>query len=158
MSAPTTTPLDAAREHLRSLCSAANQTDNWLLARWLDPLHDVADMVCRVGDHGQTSPHYQADKGSDMVVAAVQVRREAFYRYGGYFDLPDSAPDPVGDLTDLTVAVERAAESVMWAVTRESQSGRRVPCVPADTAGGLIDAARALVRWAESLSTYLEED
>lgn len=117
MSTATTSPLDAAREHLRQAAGAADNTEDWPRAALLSPLHDVADMVCRVGDHFDSS-HYQADKAGSMVIAALRVRQAAFRRHDGFWAQPDEAPDPIGDLTAAVLEVERGLEATMWEITR----------------------------------------
>jgi hypothetical protein len=72
----TTSPLDAAREDLRIRLSDAHAIEDYDSVELLNPLFDVADMVCRVGDNDH-SAHYQATRSGDMVHAALRVRRVA---------------------------------------------------------------------------------
>lgn len=152
MSAVTTSPLDAAREHVRQAAIAADNAGDWRSYRLLSPLHDAADMVCRVGDHDH-SRHYQADKGGDLVLAALRVRRGAFELYGGF--LRDEGPltSPIEELTELLVEVERGAESVMWATSREWSVE-----LPSSTVGALRDRIRKLAAWVDALPTIDSED
>jgi DNA modification methylase len=77
-----TTPLDAAREHLSRRLVSLDHSQTWRERAIISPLFDVADMVCRVGDHPD-SLHYRADKSGDMVSAALRVRGVAFEQYAG---------------------------------------------------------------------------
>lgn len=159
MSATTaTSPLDAAREHLRQAAGRADNTEDWPRAALLSPLHDVADMVCRVGDHFDSS-HYQADKAGTMVIAALRVRQAAFRRRDGFWAQPDEAPDPIGDLTAAVLDVERGIEACLWEITRGANDGHVGPReIGASIHRELLSKLGQLRQLVEALPTYDDRD
>lgn len=131
--------LEAAREELRQRLADAYRVEDYATVEWLNPLFDVADMVCRVGDHDH-STHYQAEKVGAMVADAVRLRREVHRRHAG-----DVAGDVLHELSTAARDVEDAVTNAMWSVSR-SPSG----------AGVDFDCLRALASAAGDLAGMVE--
>lgn len=153
----TTSPLDAAREHLLDRLYEADRADDYDTRRWLSPLHSVADMVCRIGDHDH-SPHYQCDKAGDMVYDALRVRRETQRRYAGQTGDDDTRTDKViDDLTDAAEDIESAVERALWSTSRFALDGVDGAVRMADVYA-IRDALAKLDRLADRLAASARPD
>ncbi|MGH9165467.1 MAG: hypothetical protein ACRDZW_08160, partial [Acidimicrobiales bacterium] len=75
-------PLDVARADLAQRTFDAEKLEQWQERSVLGNLADVADMVCRIGDHPH-SAHYRADKAGRLVGAALDVQWECLNAYAG---------------------------------------------------------------------------
>jgi hypothetical protein len=102
-----TTPLEVAREHLRDELQRSDHAGDGRY-QLIGALYDVADMVCRIGDHWD-SRHYQAGKSQTLVDAALGVRRDAFVRYCG-----DSEEPVLYEATKLVGELESLVTRFMW--------------------------------------------
>lgn len=153
-----TTTLEAARTELGQRLVRADARDDWATRRWLAPLADVADMVCRIGDHDD-SKHYQADKATNLVQSALRVRRACLERYADLDD-PNERPKiekALHDLTEIADRVETAISGAMWSLARLAQEGTDGAIYQSDAAN-LADVARDLGRLAERLATTARPD
>jgi hypothetical protein len=148
-----TTPLDAAREHLSRRLVSLDHSQTWRERAIISPLFDVADMVCRVGDHPD-SLHYRADKSGDMVSAALRVRGVAFEQYAGIDSWPEEHAahlTSLHQLNELAEQLNRALELVLWDLADVIRGGAGVTEPDADAIDGLNDHAQRLARLAHQI-------
>lgn len=135
-------PLDVARADLAQRTLDAETMEQWQERSVLSNLADVADMVCRIGDHPH-SAHYRADKAGRLVGAALDVQWECLNAYAA-----ETADDEiVAELeraNDILQEVAAGVRAVMWAITR---SDRDVGLYVSDISG-LRRVASAFARWA----------
>lgn len=114
MSDPTR-PLEVARRELARRALAADERGDWQETAILFHLTTVADMMCRIGDHGD-SAHYRADKVANLVDAALALEAECLNAYLG-----DGCDETAADLERASRVLRGVAEAVrgaMWSFAR----------------------------------------
>lgn len=142
MSDPTR-PLDVARADLARRAQEANARDEYQERAVLAHLADVADMVCRIGDHPD-SAHYRASKAGPLLDAAINVQRECFKAYAG--DADTVATEQMERAHDVLGQVADAVRSVMWSFAARGGEG-----LDRDGAGELRRAASCWSSWAREV-------
>lgn len=142
-----TSALDVARQDLARRAQALDDSGNWQERMLLLHLADVADMVCRIGDHGH-SPHYRADKSGALVSSAIRVELECLRDYGGIDD-EDEADRHLDAGAEVLAEVATAVRMAMWIVARRAnRSGAELY---ASDARRIRQAQHVFDRWAESV-------
>ena len=138
-------PLEAARTYLRVLCRMADDAGDWQERRLLGPLHDVADMVCRIGEYGD-SDRYRADKAGTLVGAALKLRSVALERYAG----TDENDQEFSKVLGLQEGLDNAISRVMWVLAgwKRNNGGE----LWRSDAEDLRLALRRLSDWAETIT------
>jgi hypothetical protein len=111
-------PLAGARTYLRMLYRIADDAGDWQERKLLGPLHDVADMVCRIGEN-TASDHYRADKAGPLVTAALKVRCAALERYAGV----EEDDQDLAKVLRLEEALDDGISRVMWVLARRKCGG-----------------------------------
>lgn len=146
--------LDGARRELAARRHAADETGDWRERSILGPLADVADHVCRIGDHPERG-HYRADKAGALLAAAVRLQRETLLGYAGWPE--DCAEEAtIVDGYALVDDVCRAVGRLAWTAARGARGDRGE--LYESEARALRDVARRLSRWidAHTASTVRE--
>lgn len=148
------TILDAARRELGARCSDAGEAGDWAERSILGPLADVADHVCRIGDHRESS-HYRADKAGALLAAALRLQRETVLGFAGW---PEGTVEErtIVEAFDVLDEVRQAASAAAWMAARQAR----------DSGDGLyesdvcrlFDAARRFSCWVEELATTAKPD
>ena len=142
----TTSILDAARQDLALRRDAADRAEHWQERNILAELADVADMVCRIGDHTHSS-HYRAEKSGPLVVSAIRVERECLRAYELAAGDPAGAgcDDSIDQAAEVLEYVARAVRRAMWVAARSE-----TPLYASD-ARDIAGAVAALEWWAQKV-------
>jgi hypothetical protein len=142
----TTSPLDAARTYLREQLHELDEAENYAERSIVSPLYDVADMVCRIGDHD--SRHYRADKAGTLVSAAHEVRYVTLMAYGDAGETGDD--DLLERLHDAEREIVVAVGHALWGIALDRLTESHLT--------HLGNALNALTRVAESLVRVAHPD
>jgi hypothetical protein len=146
--------LDAARRELAARSCATGEAGDWAEQSVLAPLADVADHVCRIGDHDE-SAHYRADKAGSLLAAAVRVQCETLLGYAGW---PEGSPEEraIVDAFDQLEEVRQAIGIVTWTAARHARDDTSV--LYSSDAQRLFDAAHQFGRWVDEVATTAQPD
>lgn len=140
------TALDDARTYLRARLGELDDAEDYAERSIISPLYDVADMVCRIGDHD--SRHYRADKATTLVDAALAVRFVTLMAYG---DLEQTGDDDLLErLHSAAQEVNSAVSTAMWGVARDRLTESSVT--------ELRSALAALMRMADKFDAVARPD
>jgi len=104
------------REAFREACARRDMSDeagDYDEARLLGGIADVLDQASRIADVTD-SALYRAEKCSELVHAALLVRREALLSYAGPL-ADDLTFDCLHDLTKLAIEIEDLIGDALWA-------------------------------------------
>ena len=138
-------PLERARQDVARRALAAEGEEQWQERAVLGRLAVVADMVCRIGDHPE-STHYRAEKAGALVEAALRVELECVNAYLG-----DGCDETAEDLAQACRAVEMVTEAVrsaMWSWAAVDSAA----ALDDDAVRDLRRAAGAFSRWANRVA------
>jgi hypothetical protein len=148
------TILDEARRDLSARCSAVGDAGDWAEQSILGPLADVADHVCRIGDHAE-SAHYRADKAGALLAAAIRLQRETLL---GFACWPDEGWHlrTIVEAFEVLEQVRQAVGAVAWITARNARDHCSV--LYESDARRLFDAARQFTGWVEEVAATPEPD
>jgi hypothetical protein len=148
------TILDEARQDLAARVTAVGATGDWDEQSILAPLADVADHVCRVGDHRE-SAHYRADKAGALLSAAIRLQRETLLGFAGW---PDEGWHlrTIVEAFDVLEQVRQAVGTVAWMAARQARD--HCSTLYESDARRLFEAARQFSGWVEDVADTPEPD
>jgi hypothetical protein len=141
--------LDEARRELASRSGLACEVGDSYEQSILAPLADVADYVCRIGDHPESS-HYRADKAGPLLAAAVRLQRSTLVGYAG------------GPLHEWRIGVIFAGFDVLERVRQAVTTAAWRMAKPSVDSGGVLyesdvrelrDAVREFSCWVQDLAS-----
>lgn len=134
------TTLEDARQDLAKRYQAADAAGDFAERDVLNPLADVADYVCRIGDH-RDSAYYSADKAGALLHAAIRLQRETLTRYAD--DEGIRAAEQIEDGARRLDELAEVVIAMMWDLARGNE-------VSLD---GLVPQVRRLEQWAAKVET-----
>lgn len=142
---PTST-LDAAREEMWQRVFATEKVEDWPLRDVLAPLAEVADYVCRIGDHTD-SAHYQVSKAGPLVHSAMRVRANAFERFDSR-----RVGECADKMAEVLIALEASMAACLWTRARTGDEVYR------SDADALRTALADLTSWVEGVTGHVTPD
>jgi hypothetical protein len=146
--------LDEAWRDLAARCNAVGEAGDWDEQSILGPLADVADQVCRIGDHRE-SAHYRADKAGALLLAAIRVQRETLLGFAGWPEEGWHERTIVGAF-EVLEQVRQAVGTVAWTAARQARDHCSV--LYDSDARRLFDAVGTFTGWVEEVASTPEPD
>ena len=141
-----TRPLEVARADLLRRTHEAADRGDWQEHAVLTHLATVADMVCRIADHPD-STHYRAEKAGPLLDAAVRVQGECLTAH--LLGADEHAAGRLERATEVLAQVADAVLPAMWAIAGAEHGVE----LDADDIRQLRLAAAAFATWADGVAS-----
>lgn len=144
-------PLEVARADLLRRTHEADERGDWQERNVLAHLATVADMVCRIADHPD-STHYRAEKAGPLLDAAVRLQGECLNAH--LLGADEHAAGRLEQATEVLAQVADAVQPAMWAIACADNGVE----LGADDIRQLRLAATAFTTWADGVSLPRRSD
>jgi len=138
-------PLEVARADLLRRTHEADERGDWQERNVLAHLATVADMVCRIADHPD-STHYRAEKAGPLLDAAVRLQGECLNAH--LLGADEHAVGRLERATEVLAQVADAVQPAMWAIACADNGVE----LDADDICQLRLASSAFAAWADGLA------